>query len=79
MGQEDEAAARRQAFEGFQVNENLLAQASPQAILMHPMPAHYGEEVPSGMLLHPRSAAFDQAGNRLYAQKAALRLLVAGE
>ena len=77
MGQEGEAPARRQAFDGFQVDENLLSQAGANAILMHPMPAHYGEEVPPGMLLHPRSAAFDQAENRLHAQKAVLQLLVA--
>ena len=45
---------------------------------MHPMPAHYGDEVPAGMLEHPQSAAFDQAENRLHAQKALLRLLAGG-
>ena len=79
MGQERESAARRKAFEGYQVNEALLAKAGPGAILMHDMPAHYGEEVAPGMLDHPRSAAFDQAENRLHAQKAVLRYLVAGE
>ena len=78
MGQEEEAPARKQAFDGFQVDDKLLAHASARAILMHPMPAHYGDEVPHGMLLHPRSAAFDQAENRLHAQKAVLHLLAAG-
>ena len=78
MGQEGEAKARREAFDGFGVDEALLARAKPGAILMHPMPAHYGEEVPAGMLEHPQSAAFDQAENRLHAQKALLRLLVGG-
>ena len=78
MGQEAESKARREAFAGFQVDEPLLARANPGAILMHPMPAHYGEEVPAGMLEHPRSAAFDQAENRVHAQKALLRLLVGG-
>ncbi len=75
MGQEAEAKARREAFDGFAVDEALLARANPGAILMHPMPAHYGEEVPAGMLEHPRSAALDQAENRVHAQKALLRLL----
>ena len=46
---------------------------------MHPMPVHYGEEMEQGMLEHPQSVAYIQAGNRLHAQKAVLRLLVAGE
>ena len=78
MGQEDETKARREAFDGFVVDEALLARANPGAILMHPMPAHYGDEVPAGMLEHPQSAAFDQAENRLHVQKALLRLLVGG-
>ncbi len=78
MGQEAEAKERREAFDGFQVDEALLGRANPGAILMHPMPAHYGEEVPAGMLEHPQSAAFDQAENRLHAQKALLRLLAGG-
>jgi ornithine carbamoyltransferase len=79
MGQETEAKERRSAFQGFQVDEALLAKANPGAILMHPMPVHYGEELPAGMLEHAQSVAFDQAENRLHAQKAVLRLLVAGE
>lgn len=79
MGQEAEAAVRREAFQGFQVNEELLALAKPGALLMHPMPVHYGEEMPPGMLDHPQSVAFDQAENRLHAQKAVLRLVTVGE
>ena len=79
MGQEQEAAARRQAFAGYQVDQHLLGQAKPGALLMHPMPAHYGEEVAPGMLTHPQSAAYDQAENRLHVQKALLRWLVVGE
>ena len=79
MGQEAEAAERRQAFQGFQVNEALLASAKPGALVMHPMPVHYGEELPAGMLDHPPSVAFDQAENRLHAQKAVLRLVTVGE
>ncbi len=78
MGQEAETKARREAFDGFVVDEAMLARAKPGAILMHPMPAHYGDEVPAGMLEHPQSAAFDQAENRLHAQKALLRLLAGG-
>ena len=79
MGQEAEAAERRTAFQGFQVDAALLAKANPGALLMHPMPVHYGEELPAGMLDHPQAVAFDQAENRLHAQKAVLRLLVTGE
>ena len=79
MGQEAETAQRRAAFQGFQVNERLLARANPGALVMHPMPVHYGEEMEPGMLEHPQSVAYTQAENRLHAQKAVLRLLVAGE
>ena len=79
MGQEAEAAIRRQAFEGFQINDRLLASAKPGALVMHPMPVHYGEEMPLGMLDHQQSVVFDQAENRLHAQKAILRLVTVGE
>jgi ornithine carbamoyltransferase len=79
MGQEAETSARLKAFEGFQVNDDLLRHAKPNALVMHDMPVHYGEEMPPGMLDHPQSVAFDQAENRLHAQKAVLRLLVVGE
>ena len=77
MGQEEEAGQRRQAFEGFQVNSTLLEQARPGALFMHPLPAHYGEEVEAGLQLHPQSVVFEQAENRLHTQKAALELLLA--
>lgn len=79
MGQEAEAETRRNAFQGYQVNEELLALAKPGALIMHPMPVHYGEELPEGMLNHRQSVAFDQAENRLHAQKAVLRLVTVGE
>ena len=79
MGQEEESAERRRAFQGFQVNERLMSLANPGALIMHPMPVHYGEEMEQGMLNHPQSVAYDEAENRLHAQKAVLRLLVAGE
>ena len=72
MGQEAEAEARRRAFEGFQVTAELLAAAKPDAILMHPLPAHHGEEVAEGLIDCPQSVVFDQAENRLHAQKAIL-------
>ena len=79
MGQEAEEAERRIAFQGYQVNEELLGHANPGALVMHPMPAHFDEEVSPGMLDHPQSVAYDQAENRLHAQKAVLRLLAVGE
>ena len=78
MGQEEEAAIRREAFRGFQVDEELVSVANHHALIMHPMPVHYGEEMAQGMLDHPQSVAYDQANNRLHAQKAILRLLIAG-
>ena len=76
MGDEAEAEKRREDFRGYTVDERLLSLAAPDAIFMHPMPAHYGEEVPPGMLDHPRSVAYDQAENRLHAQKALLELIM---
>ena len=72
MGQEEEAEVRRRDFKGYTVDHELLSGAKQDAIFMHDMPAHYGEEVPPGMLDHPQSVAFDQAENRLHAQKALL-------
>ena len=76
MGQEAEADVRRRDFRGYTVDPDLLSCARPGAILMHPMPAHYGEEVEAGMLEHPQSVAIDQAENRLHAQKALLELVL---
>lgn len=76
MGQEDEAAQRREAFAGYTVDPALMAQARPGALFMHDMPAHYGEEVPPGMLEHPQSVAYPQAHNRLHAQKAVMEFLL---
>ena len=79
MGQENEAPMRRQEFAGYTVDPALMAQARPGALFMHDMPAHYGEEVPPGMLEHPQSVAYPQAHNRLHAQKAVLEFLMGGE
>ena len=77
MGDEDESEIRREAFSGYQVDETLMALARPGAIFMHDMPAHRGEEVSEGMLDHSGSVVFDQAENRLHAQKAILAQLYA--
>lgn len=76
MGQEAETERRRIAFQGYQVNRELLALASPDAIVMHDLPAHRGEEITDEVLDGPRSVVFDQAENRLHAQKAVLALLL---
>lgn len=72
MGQEKEAAVRRAAFAGFQVNSFLMSAARPDAIFMHCLPAHHGEEVTSDVLNGAASVVFDQAENRLHVQKAVL-------
>ncbi len=72
MGQEGEAEQRRAAFQGFLVDEALMAQADPSAIFLHCLPAHRGEEVTSGVIDGPQSRIFDEAENRLHAQKAIL-------
>ena len=73
MGQEQEYERRRRAFHGFQVNPELLASAKPDAIVLHDLPAHRGEEITDEVIDGPQSAVFDQAENRLHAQKAVLR------
>jgi ornithine carbamoyltransferase len=76
MGQEGERQARLKAFKGYTVDKKLMSLARPDAIFMHDMPAHYGEEVAQGMLDDPSSVAFQQAENRLHAQKAILEYLL---
>jgi len=72
MGQDAEAAARRLAFASYQVDAQLLSLAQKDALFMHPLPAHHGEEIAEGLLDHPQSVVFDQAENRLHIQKAIL-------
>lgn len=74
MGQEREAAIRREAFAGFQLNQELVGVANPEAIVMHDLPAHRGEEISEDVFESDRSAIFDQAENRLHAQQALLAL-----
>ena len=78
MGQEAEAEARHQIFADFQVNSELLSLAREDAILMHPLPAHHGDEVAKGILDSPKSVVFDQAENRMYIQKALLARMLGG-
>ena len=72
MGQEAETEERRDAFSGYQVNERLLAIAGPEAIVMHCLPAHRGEEITSEVMDGPQSVIFEQSENRLHVQKALL-------
>jgi ornithine carbamoyltransferase len=78
MGQEAEAAWRRVAFAGYQVNESLMALARPDALFMHCLPAHRGEEVAPGVIDGPQSVVIEEAENRLHLQKALMAELVAG-
>lgn len=77
MGQETESKERLSAFAPYQVNESLLAMADKKAIFMHPLPAHYDEEVAAGLTDSPRSVVFDQAENRLHVQRTILAGLMA--
>ena len=70
MGQEAEAAKRKHDFSGWQIDAALMAVAKPDAIILHCLPAHYGEEIDYAASRTPNSAIFDQAENRLHAQKA---------
>jgi len=79
MGQEAEAAARKEVFKPYQVNLELMKLARPEAIVLHCLPAHRGEEITSEVLDGPQSAAWDQAENRLHLQKALLEWLLGGE
>jgi len=74
MGQEDEREARLRAFAGYTVDDDLLALADPDAIVLHCLPAHPGEEIAADVLYGPRSAAWDEAENRLHTAKAVLAL-----
>ena len=76
MGQEAERERRLADLAGYAVDDTLLALASEGAIAMHCLPAHPGEEITAAVLYGPRSAAWEQAENRLHAQKALLALVV---
>jgi ornithine carbamoyltransferase len=76
MGQEKEAAERRRAFAGHCVDEALLARARPEAIVLHCLPAHRGEEITAAVIDGPQSAVLDEAENRMHVQKALLEALI---
>lgn len=76
MGQEDERDQRLRDLSGYGIDAELLAQASNDAIVLHCLPAHYGEEITEDVLYGPRSAAWDEAENRLHAQKALMALVI---
>jgi ornithine carbamoyltransferase len=76
MGEEAEKEERERAFHGFQINDALLAEAQPEAFVLHDLPAHRGLEITDEIMDGPRAAVWDQAENRLHAQKAILEWLV---
>jgi len=76
MGQEDEAARRKADFAGFCIDRDLLAGAAPEAIVLHDLPAHRGEEITDEVIESSQSAVFDQAENRLHAERALLQMLM---
>lgn len=78
MGQEAEAEERRKIFQPFQVNKELVKHAKPDYIFMHCLPAHRGEEVTDDVIDSPNSVVFDEAENRLHAQKAVMALVMGG-
>ncbi|WP_417597726.1 ornithine carbamoyltransferase [Oceanospirillum sp.] len=79
MGQEDEQKAREKAFEGYQVTTEMMDLADKEALFMHCLPAHRGEEVSAELMDDPRSVIWQEAGNRLHAQKALLEFLILGK
>ena len=76
MGQESEADARRRLFEPYQLNDDVVDLAAEDAIVLHCLPAHRGEEISASVMDGPRSVVFDQAENRLHSQKALLAFLL---
>lgn len=78
MGQESEKAKRDEVFRPYQVNPELLARAASDAIVLHCLPAHRGEEITDEVIEGPHSAVFDEAENRIHAQKALMEMLLGG-
>ena len=79
MGQEEEKAIREKAFAGYQINEELMALAHPDCMVQHCLPAHRGEEITAGVFEAHAHEIFDEAENRLHAQKAVMYLLMKGD
>lgn len=78
MGQESEQSIRKRRFSMYQINPRLMDLADPEALFMHCLPAHRGEEISEDMLDDPRAVVWDEAENRLHAQKALIEFLVVG-
>jgi ornithine carbamoyltransferase len=78
MGEEAQAEGKKRAFAGFQVNAGLLARAPSQCLVSHCLPAHVGEEITEEIMVSPRCVCFEEAENRLHAQKAVLLTLIEG-
>jgi ornithine carbamoyltransferase len=78
MGQEDEQAIREKAFKGYIVDDALMSRAQQDAIFLHCLPAHRGEEVAASVIDGPQSVVWDEAGNRLHVQKAIMANLMGG-
>ena len=78
MGQEEESAKRREVFADYKITSQLMNQAKADAVFMHPLPAHHGEEVTDEVLYSPASVVFDQAENRMHMQKALLAQMLGG-
>jgi ornithine carbamoyltransferase len=76
MGQEGQASERLRAFEGFAVDERLMAAAAPGALFLHCLPAHRGEEVTAAVVDGPASRVWEQAANRMHAARGLLRFLI---
>jgi ornithine carbamoyltransferase len=79
MGQEEEQAIRERAFARFQVDAAMMARAKKDAIFLHCLPAHRGEEVSAEVIDGPQSRVWDEAENRLHVQKAVMAVLMGGE
>jgi ornithine carbamoyltransferase len=79
MGQEDEQKARETDFAGYTVNGAMMARAAKDAIFLHCLPAHRGEEVTADVIDGPQSRVWDEAENRLHIQKAIMAVLMGGE
>jgi ornithine carbamoyltransferase len=76
MGQEEEHARRLRDLEEYRIDDSLVSLSSERAIVLHCLPAHYGEEITEDVLYSERSAVWDQAENRLHAQKALMALII---
>ena len=76
MGQEEEARMREQALSAYQLNQDLLDLADPEALYLHCLPAHRGEEITAELMDNPNTVIWDEAENRLHAQKALIEFLL---